>query len=93
MSRKKKVITYGRKFRTKSGQTARYVYKHRKKIGLVLILAADAVLPDSEAELNRKRASKPGIAKRFREEIDTLRGIYHMVPLMVIAGKSIDDRR
>ena len=52
---KKKALTYGRKFRNKSGQTVRYVYKHRKKIGLVVLLAADVILPDTEVELKLKR--------------------------------------
>lgn len=51
----KKTITYGRKFRNKSGQTVRYVYKHRKKIGVVVLLAADVLLPDTEVELKSKR--------------------------------------
>ena len=50
---KKKVLTYGRKFRDKSGRTVRYVYKHRKKIGLVVLLAVDVVLPDTEVELKK----------------------------------------
>ena len=75
--KKKNVITYGRKFRDKSGQTVRYVYKHRKKIGVVILLAADAYLPDSEAELNRNKADKPSIRQRVRREIDVARAIYH----------------
>jgi len=53
-------LTYGRKFRDKSGRLGRYVYKHRKKIGFVVLVAADLALPDTEAELNRshKRSSR-----------------------------------
>ena len=54
---KKKVITYGRKFRDKSGRTVRYVYKHRKKIGLVVLLHVDAILPDSEAQLKKQKTA------------------------------------
>ena len=55
---KKKVLTYGRKFRDKSGQSVRYVYKHRKKIGLVVLLAADVILPDTEVELKSKKKGR-----------------------------------
>jgi hypothetical protein len=62
---KKKALTYGRKFRDKSGRTVRYVYKHRKKIGLVILLAADVALPDNEVELKKN--------SRFR----ILKSMYH----------------
>ena len=55
MSKKKKIITYGRKFRDKSGRSVRYVYKNRKKIGIVVLLAADVILPDTEVELNKEK--------------------------------------
>ena len=58
MSRKKKVLSYGRKFRDKSGRSVRYVYKNRKKIGLVVLLIADVVLPETEAELDRRLGRK-----------------------------------
>jgi len=52
---KKKSLTYGRKFRDKSGRSVRYVYKHRKKIGLVVLLHVDAILPDSEVQLKKPK--------------------------------------
>ena len=55
---KKKVLSYGRKFRDKSGRSVRYVYKHRKKIGFVVLLAADVILPDTEVELKESKKSK-----------------------------------
>ena len=55
---KKKVLSYGRKFRDKSGRSVRYVYKHRKKIGFVVLLAADVVLPDTEVELKESKKGK-----------------------------------
>ena len=84
---KKKGLTYGRKFRNKSGQTVRYVYKHRKKIGVVLLLAADAYLPDSEAELTRT-TQKIKLRERVRHEINILKAMYtHGMVLWIASGK------
>jgi len=61
----KKELTYGRKFRNKSGQVGRYVYKHRKKIGFVALLAADVILPDTEVELKRPKKRGRGFSLPF----------------------------
>jgi hypothetical protein len=53
----KKELTYGRKFRNSSGQIGRYVYKHRKKIGFVALLAIEVSLPDTERKLKQKKKS------------------------------------
>jgi hypothetical protein len=60
---KRKQLTYGRKFRNKSGQVGRYVYKHRKKIGFVALLAVEVSLPDTERKLQQKK--KTGSYYRF----------------------------
>jgi len=65
MSKKKKVLTYGKKFRDKSGRSVRYVYKHRKKIGLVVLLAADVILPETEVELKKKQKTAIGLPNPF----------------------------
>lgn len=83
----KKAITYGRKFRNKSGQTVRYVYKHRKKIGVVVLLAADVLLPDTEAELTRT-TKKISIRERVRGEINIAKAMYtHGMMLWVLSPK------
>ena len=73
---KRKAISYGRKFRNRSGQTVRYVYKHRKKIGVVVLLAADVLLPDTEAELTRI-SKKSSFRDRVRGEINIHKAMYH----------------
>lgn len=48
-------LTYGRKFRDKSGQLVRYVYSNRKKIGLLVLLAADVIIDDEKPAVKKTK--------------------------------------
>jgi len=55
-------LTYGKTFRDKSGKLVRYVYSNRKKIGLLVLLAADVLLedaPSAPAKTNKGGARFP----------------------------------